>query len=134
MADAPTISPKENGPYLVTGCSVLKGMADGTVYPSAGTVALCRCGGSKNKPFCDGTHAKNGFTSARADDRVPDARDTYVGRGVTVHDNRGICAHAARCTDAWNCLQARRRALDRSRRCIRRQRQRGGRAMSFWGS
>jgi len=74
-------------------------MLDGQEYAAEGTVALCRCGGSKNKPFCDGTHAKNGFSSAKADDRTPDQRDTYVGREVTVHDNRGICAHAARCTE-----------------------------------
>lgn len=99
MSDKPTITPRENGPYLVTSCPPLKGMLDGKEYPTKGTVALCRCGGSGNKPFCDGTHAKNGFTSAKAEDRVPDKRDAYEGREVTIHDNRGICAHSARCTD-----------------------------------
>ena len=32
-------------------------------------------------------------------ERVPDGRDNYVGKKITVHDNRGICAHSARCTD-----------------------------------
>ncbi len=100
MSDRPTITPQENGPFVVTDCPTLKGMLDGKEYATEGTVALCRCGGSKNKPFCDGTHAKNGFTSAKADDRVPDKREDYVGQGVTVHDNRGVCAHAARCTGA----------------------------------
>ena len=74
-------------------------MMDGKIHDSAGTIALCRCGGSKNKPFCDGTHAKVGFSGEKAPDRVPDGRDNYVGKKITVHDNRGICAHSARCTD-----------------------------------
>ena len=62
-------------------------------------MALCRCGGSKNKPYCDGTHSRNGFTSAQDPNRVPDRREDCAGAGVTIHDNRGICAHWARCTD-----------------------------------
>ena len=98
MSDVPTIKPTMNGPYLVSNCRALKGLLDGKHYDSAGTVALCRCGGSKNKPYCDGTHATNGFSGEKSPDRVPDKRDDYVGKEITVHDNRGICAHAARCT------------------------------------
>ena len=98
MNDRPTIKATENGPYRVTNCDTLKGF-DGTVYRSEGTVALCRCGGSKNKPYCDGTHAKIGFSGAKDPNRVPDRRDNYHGAGVTIRDNRGICAHSARCTD-----------------------------------
>lgn len=35
--------------------------ADGTVYETRNRVTLCRCGASRNKPFCDGTHAAIGF-------------------------------------------------------------------------
>ena len=38
--------------------------ADGTVYQVRNRVTLCRCGGSRNMPFCDGTHAQIGFTAS----------------------------------------------------------------------
>ena len=99
MSQQPTIVAKKNGPYLLTNCQMMKGLLDGKVYETEGTVALCRCGGSSNKPFCDGTHSKIGFADEKAEDRVPDKREDYAGDEVTIHDNRGICAHAARCTD-----------------------------------
>ncbi len=99
MSQKPTIVVRKNGPYLVTGCQTLKGFADGKVHESTGTVALCRCGGSSKKPFCDGTHGKIGFSDEKASDRMPDKREDYVGVGVTIHDNRSICAHAGVCTE-----------------------------------
>jgi CDGSH-type Zn-finger protein len=55
------IRAREDGPYLVDGPAVLVD-ADGNESPIEGkTVALCRCGGSQNKPFCDGTHRKIDF-------------------------------------------------------------------------
>jgi uncharacterized Fe-S cluster protein YjdI len=49
-----------DGPLLVTG-GVRIVDADGTVLYEGEKAALCRCGGSANKPFCDGSHKKNGF-------------------------------------------------------------------------
>jgi hypothetical protein len=49
-----------NGPLLVSG-GVRVVDADGNVLYEGDRAALCRCGGSANKPFCDGTHRKNGF-------------------------------------------------------------------------
>ncbi len=99
MTMKPTIDPMKNGPYRVTNCETLKGLMDGKVYESAGTIALCRCGGSANKPYCDGTHGRIGFTDEKGADRLADKREDYDGDGITIHDNRGICAHAATCTD-----------------------------------
>ncbi len=58
------IVPTENGPYKVTGPIELVD-PDGNPIPTRGeTIFLCRCGGSTNKPFCDGTHSKIGFQGA----------------------------------------------------------------------
>ena len=60
------IKVRENGPYKVTGPITLID-ADGNRFelPDDGRpLALCRCGGSATKPFCDGTHAKIGFDAA----------------------------------------------------------------------
>lgn len=54
----------KNGPYYVTGDVELVD-ADGQPIPSKGKrgrVALCRCGRSKDKPFCDGSHRETGWT------------------------------------------------------------------------
>lgn len=93
----PNITPAENGPYIVKNLQNLTNRK-GAVETKE-MMALCRCGGSANKPFCDGTHAKNGFSCAKLEDRVEDKRDNYKGQHITIHDNRGICAHAGRCTD-----------------------------------
>ena len=59
-----TITPLENGPYLVKG-TVTVVDADGAEYHvERATIALCRCGASTTKPFCDGTHSKIGFAAA----------------------------------------------------------------------
>ena len=60
------IKARHNGPYKVTGPVRLID-ADGTEYelPDDGKpIALCRCGGSKTKPFCDKTHSEIGFQAA----------------------------------------------------------------------
>lgn len=96
----PVIQVTVNGPYLVKGGLEVR-RVDGGVVEAPATYALCRCGGSANKPFCDGTHAKNGFEGSETADHGPigDREDHYVGRGVTIHDDRSVCSHAGNCTD-----------------------------------
>ena len=50
----------ENGPILIKGKIELKN-SKGEIIPTETTTALCRCGASKSKPFCDGTHTIVGF-------------------------------------------------------------------------
>jgi CDGSH-type Zn-finger protein len=59
------IKVRESGPYLVRGPVTLTD-ADGHEYAIASDdIALCRCGGSQNKPFCDGSHKTNGFAATQ---------------------------------------------------------------------
>src|SRR5262245_40324956 len=90
---------RENGPYLLNGgASMSNFLGESTTAPPV--AALCRCGRSESKPWCDGTHATTGFNDKKHADRVADRPDSYPARQFTILDNRGICAHSGRCTDA----------------------------------
>ncbi|MEC3976409.1 CDGSH iron-sulfur domain-containing protein [Amycolatopsis sp. H20-H5] len=56
-----TITPYEDGPLLVRGSFEIRAQDGGLIEPGRDTVALCRCGLSAVKPFCDGTHKVRGF-------------------------------------------------------------------------
>jgi uncharacterized Fe-S cluster protein YjdI len=56
------VVPRPNGPLFLRGRVRIES-ADGELIREDTRVALCRCGGSQNKPFCDGTHRTNGFTA-----------------------------------------------------------------------
>ncbi|HKY22581.1 MAG TPA: CDGSH iron-sulfur domain-containing protein [Vicinamibacterales bacterium] len=62
-----TIRLRQNGPYLIEDNDVTLLDWNGKPYEiTRRPVALCRCGGSTKKPFCDGTHSKIGFQAAEA--------------------------------------------------------------------
>ena len=69
-----TIKVTPNGPYLVEGDEIKLIDWTGHEYPvpNRRSFALCRCGGSRNKPLCDGTHSRSGF---KADQPAPESRD-----------------------------------------------------------
>lgn len=68
------ITVKQNGPYLVEGDDVQLVDWNGNEYQvTRRPFALCRCGGSTAKPFCDGTHSRVGFQAAEA--AVPGSGD-----------------------------------------------------------
>jgi CDGSH-type Zn-finger protein len=109
----PKIWPLPNGPYYLINDmqpKVVDNLQNSKGEPLSTTVgtALCRCGASKNKPFCDGTHNVIGFSSTNKtldekDDMkkivTKDKRRDYPGKEITVHDNRRICSHAAECVN-----------------------------------
>ena len=94
----PTIRLAHDGPLLVQGVSRLVNWL-GEPVTSRPLIALCRCGNSVMKPYCDGTHSRTGFSGAKDSKRVPDKRDAYEGQQIEILDNRGICAHSGFCTD-----------------------------------
>lgn len=61
--DRCSIQPSDNGPLLVRGPVTLIDPEGHEIEVKSKNIALCRCGGSGNKPFCDGTHNKIGFRS-----------------------------------------------------------------------
>ncbi len=88
----------KNGPYLATNVPAVRThLGERLSLPPQ--LALCRCGRSAMKPFCDGSHTASGFDDAKDPGRVPDRRDVYPGQEVTIFDNRGICQHSGLCTD-----------------------------------
>ena len=84
----------ENGPLEVD-CTDTVLMKDGKKLEAENPSYLCRCGKSKNKPWCDGSHEKVGFTSKR--EISEEILQVYEGKEITVNFNRSICAGAANC-------------------------------------
>ena len=100
----PRIACLKDGPYLLkndeTSPVALKIQHhEGETETPVSGVALCRCGSSRNKPYCDGSHKRNGFSDEKLADGSQDRRSSYPGNRITIHDNRGICAHAGVCTE-----------------------------------
>ncbi len=66
MPATTTITPYRDGPYLVTGTFELRDQDGNQIEVARKTIALCRCGRSQLRPFCDGTHKTVGFRAASA--------------------------------------------------------------------
>jgi CDGSH-type Zn-finger protein len=121
--DSMKITVSNNGPYVVAGgvpiitseiCNDDAGYCrtwrEVTRYPVQEKYALCRCGQSNNKPFCDGTHLKIHFDGTEAGDRVPFDEGAGIIRGpsLTLADNQHLCVHARFCMRAggiWNLVE-----------------------------
>lgn len=121
MADeAARIEVTEDGPYLVSGALPLKvetivsdasgesvAWEQGAEFERRETYALCRCGHSANKPFCDGTHNKIDFDGAEtaSRDAYEDGIKLYSGPTLDMKDNPSYCAVARFCDargKAWS--------------------------------
>lgn len=125
MADDPRIKVRPNGPYLVSGELPLREMApvhtlngepvdwhllkeietEGNVY------ALCRCGESKNRPFCDGSHAAEKFDGTETADRRPFAEraQRIPGPAGDMLEDGPLCMDAGFCgtrtTTVWKMIE-----------------------------
>jgi CDGSH-type Zn-finger protein len=112
----------KDGPYLVSGGLSLSEQhivvnaggesleyKEGRKFPKQEQYALCRCGHSSNKPFCDGTHAKVRFDGTETAGREPYLTqvETIEGPTVTLTDAEGLCAYARFCDPKgriWNLV------------------------------
>jgi CDGSH-type Zn-finger protein len=65
------VTPYEDGPLLIRGDFTLQTPDGQVIDPGRGTVALCRCGKSAIKPFCDGTHKAIGFRAGTTRESEP---------------------------------------------------------------
>jgi CDGSH-type Zn-finger protein len=113
----------KNGPYLVSGSVPLAiqtigvnrngdstEWVEGKALASTEQYALCRCGHSKNKPYCDGSHAKAGFDGTETASHAPVAEQATVMDGPTMQllDAEVLCAFARFCDphgQVWNQVE-----------------------------
>jgi CDGSH-type Zn-finger protein len=102
----------ENGPYMVTGDIPLakqtivtdteggsEDWLEGEAIAHRESYALCRCGASQTKPFCDGSHLKVGFDGAETADRAAylDQAQVLDGPVLQLSDAEGLCAFGRFC-------------------------------------
>ena len=113
----------QNGPYIVNGGLPLSEQwivtnAEGDSldyqekkkYPSSPQYALCRCGQSGNKPFCDGSHQKVQFDGTETASRQPylEQAETIDGPTLRLTDAESLCAFARFCDPKgriWNLVK-----------------------------
>lgn len=122
-SEAAKIVVSKNGPYLVAGEIPLSiqvitpnkegfswDWVEGKKFDTESEYALCRCGRSKNKPFCDGTHERIGFDGRETATRTPFVRQSeeYDGPTLVLNDAENLCAFARFCDPAgkiWNLIE-----------------------------
>jgi CDGSH-type Zn-finger protein len=113
----------KDGPYLVSGDLPLSEQhivtnaegesldyREGKKYPSQAQYALCRCGQSANKPFCDGSHQKVQFDGTETASRQPymEQAETIEGPTMLLTDQENLCAFARFCDPkgrVWNLVK-----------------------------
>jgi len=113
----------KDGPYLVSGAVPISEQwivtneegesleyREGKTYSAEERYALCRCGQSKNKPFCDGTHKTNHFDGTETASREPymEQVESIEGPAMTLTDAEELCAFARFCDPkgrVWNLVQ-----------------------------
>jgi CDGSH-type Zn-finger protein len=72
---------------------------DGERLETSPLMFFCRCGLSKKKPFCDGSHVASGIDGEKQEDRPKDKVHSFKGERITIHDNRCVCSHDSSCVE-----------------------------------
>ncbi|APV44604.1 Zn-finger domain of CDGSH type-containing protein [Dehalogenimonas formicexedens] len=121
--DSYRIKITKNGPYVVSGGLPLAeqiicqdaeghchGWRQGKVFEVPETYTLCRCGKSKNKPFCDGSHYRSGFDGTETASRASFSTQSVevVGPDLTLSEVPILCAEARFCQragDTWHLVK-----------------------------
>ncbi len=96
MSDKPVIISRLGQPFIIHQLKKLID-CDGNLMEVDEVMALCRCGQSMDKPYCDGTHGLVGFYGEKYPGRIPDKVLSYKGEKIIINDNRGICSHDGSC-------------------------------------
>ncbi len=117
------VTVSKDGPYLIEGSIRITqevivsddegnsiGWRTGKQFETQASCALCRCGHSSNKPYCDGTHRRIGFDGTEVADRSPYVEQADVQEGPTLllTDAQPLCAFARFCDVAgqvWNLVE-----------------------------
>jgi CDGSH-type Zn-finger protein len=93
----PEITPTTNGPLKAERIQALKNDR-GEIIDTDESIFLCRCGASKKKPYCDGSHEAAGFSDRRLRTKKSSVSE-FAGKEITVVDDFSLCAHAGECVD-----------------------------------
>ena len=95
------IKPMKDGPLVAQGIPNLQDPVGTDVKPEKPASGLCRCGQSKNKPFCNGSHSVAGFSSDSGDAKVRNTPIQYTGevegKSIKVSYTPVLCGHIAEC-------------------------------------
>ncbi len=94
----PSITVVKNGPYIVRD---LKNFRDSEErpLPVQPVMSLCRCGASRNKPYCDGSHTEIGFVGEKDPHRAPGKINEWKGKNITIVDNTNVCSRDGSCVN-----------------------------------
>ena len=141
-ASAKKVIVTKNGPYIVEGSvpltkDIILNNEEGVPvaweirekYPGQESYQLCRCGGSSDKPFCDGSHLSNGFNGSETANVTGFNKryKLYEGPGLEMKDEASLCSALQFChreEGAWRMVknrsgepEAREMAIDMAQKC-----------------